>query len=280
MQKLRFSAALISAAFAVSVYAQRVEVVDLSAQRTENSSVQPVVQRPITLDNSSTVVDTSAMIVEETTTNSGALYVQMQNLQQEVMQLRNIVEQQTRQLQELRELSLQRYIDIDKRLATGGVAVSTSPVEVTPVAADRNAAEPAVNVEPSVQLSGTSDVEAYDNAYQLVKNRQYEEAIPQFERFLIEYSTSVRRPNALYWLGQLYMVTNQFDQAVDNFSTLRVEFPEHAKTPDGTFKLATLYFKQGNKARCKSLLDELIASNGAGNPTTRQAAESFLRDNF
>jgi TolA-binding protein len=76
------------------------------------------------------------------------------------------------------------------------------------------------------------------------------------------------------------MVTNKFDEAVNNFSTLRAEFPQHAKTPDGTFKLATLYFKQGNKARCKGLLDELIASNGGGNPTTRQAAEAFVRDNF
>ncbi len=76
------------------------------------------------------------------------------------------------------------------------------------------------------------------------------------------------------------MVTNQLDEAIVHFTSLRTEFPDHAKTPDGTFKLATLYFKQGDKATSKNLLDKLIASNGGGNPTTLQAASAFLRDNF
>jgi len=277
MKYCRIWAGVASATLAFSVLAQQsVEVVDLS---TSPANSTPVVQTPIYIEDASAVVDASAMIVEENAPNSGDLYFQMQTLQQEVMQLRNVVEQQSRQLQELRELSLQRYIEIDKRLVGGAVAAPMEPVvdgESMPESADGMA----VAVISSESQLTKSDLQAYDDAYQLVKNRQYQEAIPEFERFLVEYASSVRRPNAFYWLGQLYMVTNQLEQAVINFKSLRSEFPEHAKTPDGSFKLATLYFKQGDRVSSKSLLDELVASNGGGNPATLQAANAFLRDNF
>lgn len=273
MRLNRYWAALSSAAFSVSVLAQTsVEVVDLttSPQRTG-----PVVQTPVFVDNSTAMLDTSSMIVEENPTNTGDLYFQMQTLQQEVMQLRNVVEQQSRQLQELREISLQRYIEIDKRLAGGAVA---QPLALDPGESTSPVVDPVIN--PVSISPSRSDIDAYDEAYQLVKNRQYEDAIPKFERFLVEYADSVRRPNVFYWLGQLYMVTNQLPQAVAKFNSLRSEFPEHAKTPDGSFKLATLYFKLGDKAQSKSLLDELVATNAAGNTSTLQSATAFLRDNF
>ncbi len=272
MRHHRIWAGVASATLAFSVLAQSVEVVDLSAAPVSSA---PIVQTPIYVDNTSAVVDTSTMIVEENVPNSGDLYFQMQTLQQEVMQLRNVVEQQSRQLQELRELSLERYVDIDKRLANGAIAKPSEPLLDT-TAGD----SPVSNADTVDPVLAKTDLESYDDAYQLVKNRQYQQAIPNFERFVVEYPASVRRPNAFYWLGQLYMVTNQLDEAIVHFTSLRTEFPDHAKTPDGTFKLATLYFKQGDKATSKNLLDKLIASNGGGNPTTLQAASAFLRDNF
>ncbi len=267
-------AALLSAASACLVYAQPAEVVDLTMPQSG-----PVVQTPIAVEKSSAVQDVSSLIVEEGGPSSGDLYFQMQTLQREVMELRNIVELQTRQLQELRQLSLQRYIELDRRLASGAVAsidADVAPDAALPVDGQSIDGAPA-NVD---SVPSKSDIEAYNDAYQLVKGRQYQQAIPLFERFIAEYPTSVRQANAYYWLGSLYMVVDQLPQAEQRLTELLSLYPEHAKIPDASYKLATLYFKLGKRDQSRQLLDEIVAKYANTNGNTVQLASAFLRDNF
>ncbi|MDP5072048.1 MAG: tol-pal system protein YbgF, partial [Congregibacter sp.] len=62
--------------------------------------------------------------------NIGGLFNQVQQLQQEVMRLNGLVEQQAYDIRTLKEQSLERYVDIDRRLASGtvGPAVTGSGV--------------------------------------------------------------------------------------------------------------------------------------------------------
>jgi tol-pal system protein YbgF len=196
------------------------------------------------------------------------------------MELRNIVELQTRQLNELRQLSLQRYIELDRRLASGETVVDTS--EVGDVANNQTAAEEGdLAIEATTDtLSNKTDLEAYDEAYQLVKARQYQQSIPLFERFIAEYPTSVRQANAYYWLGALYMVVDQLPQAEQSLTELLTRYPDHAKIPDASYKLATLFYKQGKRDQSRQLLEEIVAKYANTNSNTVQLATTFLRDNF
>lgn len=276
MKTLSPLAALLSAAVFSSAHAQQAEVVDLSAPQSG-----PVVQTPIVLAQPSVVEDASAMIVEEEAPNSGDLYFQMQTLQREVMALRNVVELQSRQLQELRQLSLQRYIELDRRLASGAVVLpeedSSLEVGVDPQSNVAAADDVAVSTPDT---PNKSDIEFYDEAYQLVKGRQYDQAIPQFEQFLAQYPNSVRQANAYYWLGSLYMVVDQLSQAELRLTELLDKFPEHAKIPDASYKLATLYFKLGKREESRQLLEDIKAKYATSNSNTVKLATAFLRDNF
>lgn len=257
------------------VHAQPAEVVDLTVTTPE-----VVVQEAITVSPASTVQDTSALIVEDSGPSSGDLYFQMQTLQREVMELRNVVELQTRQLNELRQLSLQRYIELDRRLASGASVVDSSVASadsLNPSMAD----EGDLAVEASTDaVSNKTDLEAYDEAYQLVKARQYQQSIPLFERFVAEYPTSVRQANAYYWLGALYMVVDQLPQAEQRLTELLTRYPDHAKVPDASYKLATLFYKQGKRDQSRQLLEEIVAKYANTNSNTVQLATAFLRDNF
>lgn len=268
-------AALLGAASVCYVYAQPAEVVDLTAM-----PVEPMVQTSLVVNTASAVQDASALIVEEGATNSGDLYFQLQTLQREVMELRNVVELQTRQLQELRQLSLQRYIELDRRLASGAVAPVDNDINLEESGASGETSSPPVASSDTSSGVVVSDIEAYDNAYQLVKSRQYQQAIPLFERFIAEYPASVRQANAYYWLGSLYMVVDQLPQAESRLQALLSEFPEHSKIPDASYKLATLYFKQGKRDISRQLLEEIIAKYANTNSNTVQLASAFLRDNF
>lgn len=257
------------------VHAQPAEVVDLTAPTSTM-----LVQTPIVVDQPSQIQDASALIVEESASNSGDVYFQMQALQREVMELRNIVELQTRQLNELRQLSLQRYIELDRRLVSTGTVGTTNELGVETADDVAVLDRPTGEVVPQDTAQTKSDIEAYDDAYQLVKARQYQEAIPLFERFIAQYSDSVRQANAYYWLGALYMVVDQLPQAEQRLSELLSRYPEHAKVPDASYKLATLYYKQGKRDQSRQLLEEIVAKYANTNSNTVQLASVFLRDNF
>jgi len=275
MRYISSLAALLGAASVCLVHAQPAEVVDLT-----ESAPSLLVQTPIAVSQPSQVQDNSALIVEESGPSSGDLYFQMQALQQEVMELRNIVELQTRQLNELRQLSLQRYIELDRRMVTTGSAPVLS-TEGDEVAQEVSAVDGLVDVSVSPVAAITkTDIEAYDDAYQLVKARNYQQAIPLFERFLAEYPASLRQANAYYWLGALYMVVDQLPQAEQRLTELLNLYPDHAKVPDASYKLATLYFKQGNRDQSRQLLEEIVAKYANSNSNTVQLATTFLRDNF
>jgi len=275
MRYISSLAALLGAASVCLVHAQPAEVVDLT-----ESAPSLLVQTPIAVSQPSQVKDNSALIVEEAGPSSGDLYFQMQALQQEVMELRNIVELQTRQLNELRQLSLQRYIELDRRMVTTGSAPVLS-TEGDEVAQEVSAMDGLVDVSVSPVAAITkTDIEAYDDAYQLVKARNYQQAIPLFERFLAEYPASLRQANAYYWLGALYMVVDQLPQAEQRLTELLNLYPDHAKVPDASYKLATLYFKQGNRDQSRQLLEEIVAKYANSNSNTVQLASAFLRDNF
>ena len=64
--------------------------------------------------------------------DQGRLYLQIQQLQQEVMRLNGKLEEQAYELSTLKEQSLQRYMDLDKRLGGAG-APSTQPGGGPPV---------------------------------------------------------------------------------------------------------------------------------------------------
>jgi tol-pal system protein YbgF len=275
MRYISSLAALLGAASVCLVHAQPAEVVDLT-----ESAPSLLVQTPIAVNQPSQVQDNSALIVEESGPSSGDLYFQMQALQQEVMELRNIVELQTRQLNELRQLSLQRYIELDRRMVTTGIApvLSTEGDEVAQEVPPVDGLVD-VSVSPVAAITKT-DIEAYDDAYQLVKARNYQQAIPLFERFLAEYPASLRQANAYYWLGALYMVVDQLPQAEQRLTELLNLYPDHAKVPDASYKLATLYFKQGNRDQSRQLLEEIVAKYANSNSNTVQLASAFLRDNF
>ncbi len=68
--------------------------------------------------------------------NLGALFMQIQQLQQQIMLINGRLEEQANELRMLQEQSLQRYVDLDRRLggaAAGGAAAAapTTPASAT-----------------------------------------------------------------------------------------------------------------------------------------------------
>ena len=187
--------------------------------------------------------------------NIGGLFNQVQQLQQEVMRLNGIVEQQAYELRQLKEQSLERYLDIDRRLASGAALPGGASAAA--------GAAPAASRQPSsataVVAEQPGEAEAYRAAYALVRGQEFDAAVTAFTRFLQNFPDGRYTPNAHYWLGELYLVIEPADPeaARQSFMLLLGQYPDNAKVPDALYKLGRVHYIKGNPDRAREFLDRV-----------------------
>lgn len=210
--------------------------------------------------------------------NVGSLVVQLQLLQEDVRRLNGLVEEQAQQLARLKEQSLERYVDLDRRVA----GLSSTPPTVT----DKNPGAESFIEPTNIPVTSVNTAKepgeevAYQSAYQLVKARQFLEAVEAFKTFLGDYPFGYFAPNAHYWLGELYLVLDTPDPelARQSFQLLLDQYPNNAKVPDAIYKLGRVHFLKGNRDRARSYLSR-VTSEYPNHPAA-QLAQDFIRDNF
>lgn len=215
--------------------------------------------------------------------SAGEFLYQLQALQQEVMTLRGEVERQGHELEQLRQQSLDRYIDLDRRIGNGGAAAeSGAAAPAAPVPVARTSA-PERSPAPTSSLSSRpGEYEAYKSAYAKVKAQEFAGAVTAFKNFLKQHPDGRYAPNAYYWLGELYLVQSppQPDEAEAEFRRLLRDYPENAKVPDAMLKLGRLYYQRGEKDRSRQLLEQIIAEYRQHDSAAVSLAQQFLIENF
>jgi tol-pal system protein YbgF len=212
------------------------------------------------------------------------LFYQLQVLQQEVQTLRGLVEEQTYQLNRLARDQKEQYIDLDRRIAglpttgnggvsTGagaGVPAGTSPGLTAPATATAAASaagtassvpSTATGAAPVVALPGStagmSERETYQQAFDLMKGRQFDASIASFNRLIVDYPNGQYTPNAFYWLGELYLAQQNTEQARQSFMQVVNLYPDHPKVPDTLYKLGVAYHRLGDSARAAEYFDQV-----------------------
>lgn len=217
----------------------------------------------------------------------GSLYLQIQQLQQEVMRLNGRVEEQAYELSTLKEQSLQRYMDLDKRLGSGSAPPASSvtdqapdSVATTTGAIDTTAPLASPSATPGTEQPG--EAEAYSTAYAMVQGRQFEQAVPAFQQFLQRYPDGAYAANAHYWLGELYLVKEppDLEASRQSFALLLSQYPENSKAPDALYKLGKVQFLKGNREKAKEYLDLVITQYEGTNNAVVQLAREFIAQNY
>jgi len=197
------------------------------------------------------------------------VFVQMQQLQHEVQELRGIVEQQGFEIQTLKQQVKDNYIDVDKR-------ISTLQSSTTAGSAGANNTAPDSNIPAESSASSDAEKDSYDAAYKLLDQNRKDDAIVAFRKHVALYPNGDLAANAYYWMGQIYLTQGQMDLAQGQFETLLKNFPDHRKVPDAKFALGKVYFQQGKKVEAKKIIQEI----SQGDSKTAALAKTFLQDNF
>lgn len=204
------------------------------------------------------------------------LFYQLQVLQQEVQTLRGLVEEQSHQLNRLARDQKEQYIDLDRRVAeltTGGVPASGSvgrPAASQPGAGTTTGfgTAPATSPAPAgaavagspaavSTLPSGNEREVYQNAFDLMKARQFDQSIAAFNRLIVDYPNGQYTPNAFYWLGELYLAQQDLEQARQSFMQVISLYPDHPKVPDTLYKLGVAYHRLGDNNRAMEYFNQV-----------------------
>lgn len=213
--------------------------------------------------------------------NVGNLYIQFQQLQQEVMRLNGLVEEQGNELRKLKAQSLERYVDLDKRVSAAGTGNSATPATVVanPVGSSSNAS---TNINTNSKAAQAGEEDAYRAAYALVRGQRFDEAVSAFRTFLGRYPDGQYGENAHYWLGELYLVVDPVDleAARQSFSLLLSQYPNTPKAADALYKLGKVHFMKGNRDKARSYFDRVIREYGNSNSSAVKLSRDFIAESY
>jgi len=228
------------------------------------------------------------------------LVIEVQQLQDEVRTLRGRVEDQERELENLKQRQKDQYLDLDQRIseqrgnppvASGpgsepsvgsGAAVAASPAEDRPeVRQPMETKSQTVPMAPprvesqSLAATAADEKAAYDKAFQDLKDLRYADAAEEFQSFVKKYPNSEYADNAQYWLGESYYVTRNYDIALVAFQRLMDRFPDSPKVPDALLKVGYTYYELKQWDSARAALTQVVKNYP--DTTLARLAESRLR---
>ncbi|MEP6883153.1 MAG: tol-pal system protein YbgF [Gammaproteobacteria bacterium] len=194
-------------------------------------------------------LDTRLARIERVAANQSLLELANQNesLRADLRAMHNDVDQLSNSLEAGRKQQRDLYTDLDRRmknLESHGNAGGASGG-----GAGYAGAAPAGGAADGAQ--GSDDKAAYQAAFALLKDSQYDRAIVAFQKFVASFPGSDLADNGQYWLGEAYYVNKSFPEAQAAFQRMVDKYPQSRKRPDAMLKIGYCQYelKQPELAR-------------------------------
>lgn len=121
-------------------------------------------------------------------------------------------------------------------------AKKEEPKKAEPTAKTNAPVKPAVDApKPAAPKKELTELEFYDVAFALVRDRKHGEAIKKFEEFTQKFPKSNLNGNAYYWIGECYAADGKYDRAAVAYGEGYQKFKNSPKAQDNLFKLGTAF---------------------------------------
>ena len=193
-------------------------------------------------------LDTRLARIERVVANQSLLDLanQTDSLRNDLRAMHNDVDLLTNNLEASRKQQRDLYADLDRRMK---ILESRGAAGAGSAAGSGDAGSGGTGADSSAP--GSDDKSAYQTAFNLLKDSQYDRAIAAFQKFLITYSDSSLADNAQYWLGEAYYVNKSFPEAQGAFQRVVDKYPQSRKRPDALLKIGYCQYelKQWDSAK-------------------------------
>jgi len=234
------------------------------------------------------LADRVATLEQQAANNRGNV-----DLLNQVTQIKNELQAQRAQIEELQRTIEQmessgraQYLDLDGRLnrieGSGGAPVldpasvpsTAAPAASAPATAAGEAA-PAVYGDAGAIARTADERTAYESAFDALKGGRYDESARLFQDFLQAHPNGAYAPNAYYWLGESYYVTQNYAMAQQQFQALLDRYPTHDKASGALLKVGLSQYGQQQVDAAERTLSE-VSTRYPGTDAAR-TAEDRLR---
>ena len=169
------------------------------------------------------------------------LYKKIEVLEEEIRDLRNILEENSILVDRSLELQQQRYLDLDARI-----------LEISKIFSEKPS-----SVDEDAQYLNTEEKELFKSALILFEESRFAEALEIFSQIIITFPDGSFTADAYFWSGELFLAQEMFEDAKLSFKNVVDNFYQHSRTPDSLFKLGEIYRIEGDVERSLEFYDKV-----------------------
>lgn len=211
---------------------------------------------------------------------------QLSQQQRDISSLHDDVDRLKHQLRQANERNSRQYLDVDSRL---------SVLEETPLSRQimPSVETPAKEASQNLNLVDTEEIqeplvvseviqthpatdeerEIYRKAFDLLKQKKYQEAIDAFKAFKNTFPKSSLASNSAYWAGEGLLILGEQEKAIDFFAMVQKHYPTSSKAPDSLLRQADTLQNINKTQQAKELYQQLIKQH----PEDRAAKKAASR---
>jgi len=218
--------------------------------------------------------------------NSMVNSAELTNLKQEVQELRGQIEVLNHELKKLKDQQLTFYKDLDARISNKQpIKLSDNEIGVAPEPSqDPSTQQPiqakssdktysslsssAAAASTSPNTSPADEQISYLQAYELIKNKRFSEAVNAMQNFITKYPTGPYSANAEYWLGELYLAEKNYPNAISHFDAVLQKYPTSNKYSASLLKIGYALADSGRYSEAKAKLNEVMQKYPDTNTST------------
>jgi len=194
--------------------------------------------------------------------SQGELLLQIEQLRQETQALRGLIEELSYQLSQMSTDQKTRYLDLDQRLGEL-VRIQRDVVAVKPTQPSLSAVRGGFEPSPSAQSTAPkiSDQDAYNAAFEMIRERKFDEALVALDSFVQTYPDSELVLDARFWRGQVFDVLGRDQEAIETFKSLTLAAPDYRRILQVKVKLGKLLIKNQDVINGRKILQEVITES-------------------
>ncbi len=194
--------------------------------------------------------------------SQGELLLQIEQLRQETQALRGLIEELSYQLGQMSADQKTRYLDLDQRLGEL-VRIQKDAVAVKPTQPSPSGVRGGFETSPIGQGTAPeiSDQDAYNAAFEMIRERKFEEALVALDSFVKAYPDSKLVLDARFWRGQVFDVLGRDQEAIETFKGLTLAAPDYRRILQVKVKLGKLLIKNQDVINGRKILQEVITQS-------------------
>lgn len=217
--------------------------------------------------------------VENLLANQGEQAQKIEQLRSELAEMRELLEKQSYEMEQIKQRQRNLYQDMDRRLndlEAGKQSSGTAAPAPVPAPSVSVASMPAVITATNDSVDPDPDGKVlFDKAFGLLKDGRYAPSITEFKNFIQRYPQSKIMDNAQYWLAQAYYLSRDYPAALKEFQKILTNHKDSDKLQDAELRVGYTYYEMQDWAKARTTLESV--KSRYPNTTVATKAEERLQ---